>query len=87
MSLGVSFHILSQHYVILLLKHLLALYKLIQIGVEIQSQLRVMVSVDSSNVADNVDFAGDIFDVLLCSSSTASGIPSQVNISLYNLFS
>ena len=40
MSLGVSFHILSQHHAILLLKHLfLALYKLFQIGVEIQSQL------------------------------------------------
>ena len=44
MSLGVSFHNLSQHHAILLLKHLLlALYKLIQIGVEIQSQLRSMV--------------------------------------------
>ena len=44
MSLGVSFHILSQHHAILLLTHLfLALYKLFQIGVEIQSQLRSMV--------------------------------------------
>ena len=44
MSLGVSLHILSQHHAILLLKHVfLALYKLFQIGVEIQSQLRSMV--------------------------------------------
>ena len=66
MSFGVSFHtILSQHHAILLLKHLLlALYKLIQIGVEIQSQLRSMGYVDNSIVADNVDFAGDIFYVL-----------------------
>ena len=64
MSLEVSFHILSQHHAILLLKHLLlALYKLI--GVEIQSQLRSMgYVVDNSIVADNVDFSGDIFYVL-----------------------
>ena len=44
MSLGVSLHILSPHHAILLLKHLfLALHKLFQIGVEIQSQLRSMV--------------------------------------------
>ena len=37
---------------------------LIHVRVEIQSQLRSMESVNNSIVADNVDFAGDIFYVL-----------------------
>ena len=49
---------------------------------KIQSQLRSLVtSVDNSIVADNIEFAGDIFYVLY----VVSGIPSKVNISLYNL--
>ena len=40
-------------------------FKLIHIGVKIQSQLRNLVtSVDNSIVADNIEFAGDIFYVL-----------------------
>ena len=40
-------------------------FKLIHIGVKIQSQLRSLVtSVDNSIVADNIEFAGDIFYVL-----------------------
>ena len=83
MYFGASFHILYHSIMVLICWKTFLYFKLIHIGVKIQSQLRSMVFVDSSIVHTIILTwlgNGDILYLL-------PGILTKVNISLCNLFS